>query len=58
MLRSWPYAADDRLCGGAYNCEASGGYCGGLEEAPKCQNSPAGPELGSNWVKVGDSFGL
>jgi len=29
---SWPYAEDDRLCGGAYNCEASGGYCGGLEE--------------------------
>jgi len=28
----WPYAEDDRLCGGAYNCENSGGYCGGLEE--------------------------
>lgn len=49
---SWPYAADDRLCGGAYNCEASGGYCGGLEEDMRPELRPdfgdAG-RLGLQW---------
>ncbi|CAE7614492.1 Cacna1s, partial [Symbiodinium sp. CCMP2456] len=42
---SWPYADDDRLCGGAYNCEASGGFCGGLEED---QREELRPHFGAN----------
>ncbi|CAE7748709.1 unnamed protein product [Symbiodinium sp. CCMP2592] len=42
---SWPYAEDDRLCGGAYNCEASGGFCGGLEED---QREELRPNFGAN----------
>ncbi|CAE7836442.1 unnamed protein product, partial [Symbiodinium necroappetens] len=42
---SWPYADDDRLCGGAYNCEASGGFCGGLEED---QREELRPNFGVN----------
>lgn len=49
---SWPYAVDDRLCGGAYNCEASGGYCGGLVEDMRPELRPDfGPDgmLGLQW---------
>eukprot|EP00931_Biecheleriopsis_adriatica_P119863 TRINITY_DN9503_c0_g1_i1.p1 TRINITY_DN9503_c0_g1~~TRINITY_DN9503_c0_g1_i1.p1 ORF type:complete len:1886 (-),score=426.27 TRINITY_DN9503_c0_g1_i1:127-5784(-) len=40
---SWPYADDDRLCGGRYNCEASGGYCGSTEWDPVKSLRPAFP---------------
>jgi len=49
---SWPYAEDDRLCGGAYNCEASGGFCGGLVEDQREELRPnfgARGSLGLPW---------
>lgn len=40
---SWPWNGDERLCGGAYNCEATNGYCGAKEEDPNPDVRPTFP---------------